>query len=207
MLEGMPMRRLLTTCTIAATFVLAAGAQADWHSFMYRNKVDFQRNNAWPEPFQSADRAISREFWHIQVNNGWRLQNTVGALFYEDGSNELTRAGELKIKQIVTQNPSHRRTVFVLVADTQAVTAKRVESVQRAVSKYVPEGPLPQILLTDVDVDGGSGEYFDRIDNAYRQSIPAPRITGGSSGSSGSSSGGGGSKGGSGGNSGGNNSK
>jgi uncharacterized membrane protein YgcG len=199
MLEGMPMRRLLTTCTLAATFTLATVAQADWYSFCYRNKVDFHRNNAWPEPFQSADRAVTREFWHIQVNNGWRLQNTVGDLFYEDGSNELTRAGDLKVKQIVTKNPSHRRTVFVMVADTQAVTAKRVESVQRAVSKYVPEGPLPQILTTDVDVDGGSGEYFDKIDNAYRQSIPSPRITGGSSGSSGSSSSGGGSSGGSGG--------
>ena len=186
---------LLTACGLSATFALTSAAQADWYSFKYRNKVDFHRNNAWPEPFQSADRALAREFWHIQVNNGWRLQNTVGNLFYEEGSNDLTRAGELKVKQIVTQNPSHRRTVFVLMSETQAVTAKRVEAVQRAVSKYVPDGPLPQILLTDVDVDGGSGEYFDRIDNAYRQSIPAPRLSdsssGGSSGSSGGSSGGG----------------
>ena len=172
-----------------STLCLNSAAQAG--DFWYRNKVDFHRNGAWPEPFQSADRALTREFWHIQVNNGWRLQNTVGNLFYEEGSNDLTRAGELKIKQIVTQNPSHRRTVFVLMSETQAVTAKRVEAAQRAVSKFVPEGPLPQILLTDVDVDGGSGEYFDRIDNAYRQSIPAPRLGdsgGGSSSGSGSGS-------------------
>ena len=203
------MRSLLTICGLAATLALTSAGRADWHSFTYRNQVDFRRNNAWPEPFQSADRANYREYWHIQVNNGWRLQNTVGTVFYEEGSNELTRAGELKVKHVVTQNPSHRRTVFVLMADTQAVTAKRVESVQRAVSKYVPEGPLPQILLTGEDVDGGSGEYFDRIDNAYRQSIPAPRIGGSSSGSSGSSSGGssGGGSGGSSGGSGGSNSK
>ena len=191
------MRSLLTICGLAATLALTSAGRADWHSFMYRNKVDFHRNGAWPEPFQSADRAIYREYWHIQVNNGWRLQNTVGTIFYEEGSNELTRAGELKVKHVVTQNPSHRRTVFVLMADTQAVTAKRVESVQRAVSKYVPEGPLPQILLTDVDVEGGSGEYFDRIDNAYRQSIPAPRLGDSSGGSSGSGSSGGSSGGGS----------
>ncbi|MFN0017250.1 MAG: hypothetical protein ACKVP0_03260 [Pirellulaceae bacterium] len=184
------MRRLLTVCGLAATLVLNTAAQADWHSFCYRNKVDFRRNSAWPEPFQSADRALTREYWNIQVNNGWRLQNTVGNCFYEEGSNELTRAGELKIKQIVTQNPVHRRTVFVLMAETQAVTAKRVDAVQRAVSKYIPEGPLPQVLLTDSDVEGGSGEYFDQISNAYRSSIPAPRL-GESGGGSGSSSGGG----------------
>jgi len=194
----MPMRRLLTVCGLAATLVFNTAAQADWYSFCYRNKVDFRRNSAWPEPFQSADRALTREYWTIQVNNGWRLQNTVGNCFYEEGSNELTRAGELKVKQIVTQNPVHRRTVFVLMADTQAVTAKRVDAIQRAVSKYVPEGPLPQILLTDSDVEGGSGEYFDKIDNAYRSSIPAPRLGEGGSGS-GSGSGGGSSGGSSGG--------
>jgi uncharacterized membrane protein YgcG len=199
-LEGMPMRTLLTICGLAATLALTSATQADWYSFCYRNKVDFRRNGAWPEPFQSADRALAREYWNIQVNNGWRLQNTVGNCFYEEGSNDLTRAGELKIKQIVTQNPVHRRTVFVLMAETQAVTAKRVDAVQRAVSKYVPEGPLPQILLTDSDVEGGSGDYFDQISNAYRQSIPAPRLDGGGGGGSsgGGSSGGssGGSKGG-----------
>lgn len=188
------MRRLLTTCGLAASLALtsAAGAVAGNGDFWYRNKVDWHRNNAWPEPFQSADRAITREYWHIQVNNGWRLQNTVGNFFFEEGSNDLTRAGELKVRQIVLQNPVHRRTVFVLMADTEVVTAKRVEAVQRAVSKFIPEGPLPQILKTDVDVDGGSGEYFDKIDNAYRQSIPAPRLGGDSSGSGGSSGGSGG---------------
>lgn len=183
------MRRLFTICGLAATLALHTSAQAGWGEFWYRNKVDYNRNGAWPEPFQSADRALTREYWSIQVNNGWRLQNTVGNCFYEEGSNELTRAGELKIRQIVTQNPVHRRTVFVLMADTQAVTAKRVDAVQRAVSKFVPEGTLPQILLTDSDVEGGSGEYFDKIDNAYRQSIPAPRLGESGGGNSGSGSG------------------
>lgn len=191
------MRRLLTVCGLAATLTFNTAAQAGWGEFWYRNKVDFHRNNAWPEPFQSADRSLTREYWNIQVNNGWRLQNTVGNWFYEEGSNELTRAGELKVKQIVTQNPVHRRTVFVLMSDTQAITAKRVDAIQRAVSKYVPEGPLPQILLTDTDVEGGAGDYFDQISNAYRQSIPAPRLDGGGSGGSGSGGGGGSSGGGS----------
>src|SRR6187401_2438592 len=86
MLEGMPMRTLLTICGLAATLALTSATHADWYSFCYRNKVDFRRNGAWPEPFQSADRALAREYWSIQINNGWRLQNTVGNWFYEEGS-------------------------------------------------------------------------------------------------------------------------
>lgn len=188
-MEGMPMRRLLTTCGLAATLAFTSAAQAGWHEFWHRTRVDFHRNSAWPEPFQSADRNIAREYFRIQVSNGWRLQNTVGTWFYEDGTNELNRAGELKVKQIVTQNPVHRRTVFVLMGETQAITAKRIDSVQRTISRFVPEGPLPQILLTDVDLEGGSGEYFDRIDSAYRQSIPAPRLDGGAGGGGGGAQG------------------
>lgn len=185
------MRRLLVTCSVTLSLALTSSAFAGWHEFWHRSKVDFHRNVAWPEPFQSADRAATREYFKLQVSNGWRLQNTVGVLFFDEETDELNRAGELKIKHIVTQSPVHRRTVFVLMGDSQPITAKRVEAVQRAVSRYVPDGPLPQILLTDVDVEGGSGEYFDRIDAAYRSSTPSPRL-GGASDSSGGGAGAGG---------------
>jgi hypothetical protein len=185
------MRRLLMVCGTAA--VLAGYAQtacAGWQEFWARAKVDFHRNNAWPEPFLSADRQVTREYFRIQVSNGWRLQNTIGKWFFDD-NDVLNQAGDLKIKHIVTQNPVHRRTVFVLQGDSADATAKRVEAVQRAVSKYVPEGPLPQILLTDVDVQGGSGEYFDRVNAAYQKTIPTPRLGGSGGGSGGSGSSGG----------------
>lgn len=173
-----------------ALLLLAGSAQAGWHEFWARVKTDYHRNNAWPEPFVTIDRNATREPFEIQKNNGWRLQNTIGTLLFEKNSNEVNQAGEQQIRWILTQAPPHRRAVFVLRGDTQEITDQRVDSVQRCISKYVGDGELPPVLLTSQDQFGGSGEYFQKIDEAMKNSIPAPRInSGGGGGASGGASG------------------
>ena len=48
------------------------------HDWWYRCKVDWHRNNAWPEPFATADRMAERQPFCLMVDNGWKMQNTVG---------------------------------------------------------------------------------------------------------------------------------
>jgi hypothetical protein len=175
---------------IAGTGLATSTASADWHEFWHRVKVDFHRNNAWPEPFQSADRAVTREPFCIQVNNGWKMQNTIGTYLFNPETQELNRAGELKVKWVVTQAPIHRRAVFVLVGESPEDTRVRVESVQRYVSRLVPDGNLPPVMITYTEPEGASGEYFDAVNRAMMQSIPAPRLPADAS-ITGSSSGGG----------------
>jgi hypothetical protein len=170
-----------------------ASAGDHWHDFWHRVKVDFHRNNAFPEPFQTADRGAQREPFCIMVNNGWKMQNTIGTFLFNPETNELNRAGEMKVKWVVTQAPVHRRAVFVLAGDTPEDTKARVESVQRYVSRLAPEGHLPPVMLTYTEPEGASGEYFDAINRAMLQSIPAPRLPSGESG--GGSGGGGGNSG------------
>ena len=178
------MRRMLWLGGFGAALLLTTSANADWNDFWHRVGVDFHRNNAWPEPFLSADREVTREYFRIQVNNGWRMQNTIGRWFFDEETNQINQAGEIKLRQVATQSPVHRRTVFVLMGQTPDVTAKRVESVQQTLAKILPEGPVPQVLLTDVELEGGQGAYYDRVNSAYNSSIPAPRLSGGGGGGS-----------------------
>jgi hypothetical protein len=193
------MRRWILTSSLGAAFVagssyfFAPQATAGWNEFWHRVHVDFHRNNAWPEPFQTADRAAAREPFCIMVNNGWKMQNTIGTFLFNRETNELNSAGESKVKWVVTQAPIHRRAVFVLVGDTPEDTKARVESVQRYISRLFPEGNLPPVMLTTTEPDGASGEYFDAINRAMLQSIPAPRLPAGEGGGGSSGGGGGGS--------------
>jgi hypothetical protein len=190
------MRRWILACLATASLVAAAHpAQAQtwgdkWDKFWHRTKVDWHRNNAWPEPFISADRAAAREPFCIQTDNGWKMQNTVGSFLFDD-NHQLNRAGELLVKWIVTQAPQHRRAVFVLKADTADQTAARVASVNAAVAKYA--GPsVPPVMVTDTEPVGWSGAYIDAIAQQFQSTIPAPRLPNNSGGGSsgGTSSGG-----------------
>src|SRR5688500_17555213 len=63
---GILMRRMLILGGFAAAVLTVSSAHADWHEFWHRVGVDFHRNNAWPEPFLSADRQVTREYFRIQ---------------------------------------------------------------------------------------------------------------------------------------------
>lgn len=185
------MRR--THLAALSTFALAVGAASSlWAGdFWSRWKTDWHRNNMWPQPFIVADRAAVCEPFAIQVNNGWRLQNTIGDAYFDPATQDLTIAGHAKVKWIAQQAPLSRRTVFVLVTEDQEATNARVAAVQQAAGRYATKGPAPEVLLTDRDVTGGSGEYYDSVDRALKSSVPAPRLPAASAGGGGASGSGG----------------
>jgi hypothetical protein len=146
---------------------------AGWNEFWHRVHVDFKRMNCWPEPFVEMDRHAAAAPFEAFKDAGWRLENTlVEFLFTED--QQLTHAGKLKVRHILTQVPAHRRNIFVLQGETPEITERRVDAVQRAVAEILVDGPLPPVLVTDQIPRSGSGDYLNTVNRKYRESIPAP---------------------------------
>lgn len=163
-------------CCATVVLVMGSSAHAGWAEFWDRFHADFHRNNCWPQPFQTTDRELTRAPLIAMTSAGWRQHNTLSDHFFSVEDQAINQAGELKVRWIVTQAPPHRRTVFVLRASTAEATASRIAAVQRVIEKFVPEGPRPEVLLTDVIPPGASGDYFDQVDRQLKQSIPAPRL-------------------------------
>lgn len=155
-------------------FMLATASHASAGEFLNRFWLDYHRNKAWPQPFSQVDRQAAGAPFAIMVNNGWRLHNTLSTQLFDGESQQLTRAGELRVRWIATQAPVHRRAIFVLKGDTPAVTQARVEAVQLALEKI--DAPRPQLMITDIEPSGASGSYFDKVGRQYQDTIPAPRL-------------------------------
>ena len=151
---------------VVATFCLNSTAQAQhaygWDSFWHNFGVSAKRMNHYPEPFIYADRQAQREPFRIMVQNGWQLQNTIGDAYFNHETQELTRAGELKVRSIVSENPEQYRTVYVLRGNNPDVTAIRVDSVQQMVARAVPSGAMPAVVETGTELRGTPGEYVER---------------------------------------------
>ncbi len=171
--------RYITLTLAAAALAMAAGQlqaqhHSGWDSFWHRTGVDYHRMNAFPEPFVYADRAAAREPFRIMVANGWQMQNTLGNQYFHSETQQLTRAGELKVRWIATQAPQQYRTVYVLRGSNLEATSVRVDSVQQAVARVVTSGPLPPVVETDTSLYGRPGQYVDDTYRKAQASQPAP---------------------------------
>src|SRR5687768_11742045 len=107
--------------TLSSVALLGVATVAGGNDFWTSIQTDWHRNNMWPSPFIQADRAAVCEYFAVQTNNGWRLQNTIGDPYFDSATQELTMAGQHKVKWIVQQAPLHRRTVFVLMNENEEI--------------------------------------------------------------------------------------
>jgi hypothetical protein len=158
-------------CSLCGLFVPAATAQ-----HQHRWQLDFHRNNCWPQPFQAADRELTRAPLIAMTAAGWRQNNTLSDHFFSADDQSINPAGELKLRWIATQAPPHRRVVYVLRGPTAEATEARVTNVERTMDKFYIEGQRPPVLITNIIPPGASGDYFDAVDRQLKQSIPAPRL-------------------------------
>ncbi len=170
------LRTVLTVMLIGAGLVGPPTVRADW--FERAKEVlhrDFKRNNCWPRPFSVPAREATRAPFFSMIDNGWRRQNLLGDHYFAKDSDELTRAGALKIRWIMTQTPPARRILFVQRGLSSEQTVARVNAVEKVASQFVVEG-APTIIQTDIMAQGWPADYVDAVDQKWRASIPPPRL-------------------------------
>jgi hypothetical protein len=181
------MRPYVWILVAIAAVSVPQGAEAQ-----YFRKV-FRRNNCWPQPFIIPDRVAVRTPFAIQTEKGWCVQNTLHDEHFDAETGMLNEAGQLKVRDILYENPVDHRTLYVLRAGKPDLTAARHQSVAQYASTLTENGEVPQIAETRVRPRTTSADYINTVGNRYADSMPDPRlgpVTGGSStATSGSSSG------------------
>ena len=170
------LRRLPIVLTCLVAFCCVSQSQAGWHEFCQRMQLDWHRNNAWPQPWVAHDRIAACSPFVTQAENGWYAASTLSDLHFDSETQMLTEAGDLKVRQIVTQHPEQYRMVFIVKGHTKTDTDKRTDSVQQAVTRIVPDGVLPDVRHIHTAPRPWSAEEINAVERAYRQSRPAPRL-------------------------------
>jgi hypothetical protein len=160
---------------VAVGFLSTSVSMAQWSEKKHAAGIDYARNNSWPQPFRGADANSVVAPFEVMRNNGWREHNTVGSALFST-QHCLSEAGQLKVQWIVLQAPQSQRVVYVKSGRTSEETAARVESVQLAVSQLIPTGPLPQILVTEIEPTPSSGAYQTLVHRALVKTTPTPRL-------------------------------
>lgn len=160
-------------------------------SFFTSVARDIKRRQCWPAPFMAADRVAVRLPFSMMATNGWRRQNMLGEFHFDPGTGQLTEAGRLKVRWILTVAPEQCRSIFVHVADNPTETTARIAAVQQFASHVNPMS-MPAVMTTSIPDDGWSANEVEVILKKYIAAQPIPRLPMPSSGSGSTGGGGGG---------------
>lgn len=186
------MLRLGSVILVLSVFLgTSSTAQAQWFDKCCEAfKRDYRRNTMWPEPFLQPDRQATMAPFAIQIANGWRRQNLMSDYLFQEGTNQLTLAGESKVRNILTQMPPNRRTIFVQQGLTPEETQGRIQAVERAAERIVPPGMVAQVVESNLPNEGWPAEDIDAVARKFNATRPDPRLPAGGISSGGSGAGG-----------------
>ena len=169
--------RWLTVVGVALSLSLATEpVSAGWLKNFFCGVVqDAKCRNAWPDQYVPADRETIDSTFTTMTTNGWRRQNMLVDCHFNPLNGELTEAGRLKVRWIVTSCPELHRLVYVHVAGTPEETSARTAAVRQWIAQIAPNEPVP-VLATTISADGWPADRVDMINRSYRTSTPAPRL-------------------------------
>jgi hypothetical protein len=138
--------------------------------------TDYRRNSTWPKPFLPADRESVCAPFALMVTKGWQAQNTLGGYHFNEGTANLTDAGKMRIRSIMSDVPPQFRTVYVPVADTEDLTTARLEAVEQFVERHTRDEGVTNVASTTREPRGRSADMVDAVTRGFFQSTPVPRI-------------------------------
>jgi hypothetical protein len=172
------MRRILiAAAALAAVGGFISTAHAVWvDDSVYYVKRGAQRNCLWPWPYVCADRVAVREPFALMVNNGWRRQNLLGPHHFNDRSDQLTSAGELRVQWIMTQAPGQRRTIFIERDIDPGITSQRMAAARTYATRLAIDGQTPQLMESHLVSEGRPASVVDATNVRFQESLPPPTL-------------------------------
>lgn len=136
-------------------------------------------NEAWPYPHVCSDRQWAVAPFETMVQNGWRRQNLLGAHHFDEETQRLTRAGELKVRWTMTQNPPQYRKLYVERSLDPSVTEQRIATARAFAAQASMEGSEPVVAETHILSQGrpATSVVFEQKsfqENMIPAVLPAP---------------------------------
>ncbi len=166
---------MLATIAILVTALAATSASAVFiDTTAHYIKSGCRRNTAWPYPYICPDRAAVREPFEIMVRNGWRRQNLLGGYLFDPATNQLTMAGQLQVRWIMTQAPPAYRQVFIERSLDPAVTAERIAATRQFAARVSLDGQLPEVFESGLMAEGRPAAIVDTTNVKFMENMPAP---------------------------------
>jgi len=141
------------------------------------NHLITARNDAWPKPFQCADRQRYHEMFAPMIDAGFEEQCLLNGSHFDSSTNELNAFGKHAVAGIMQNMPSHRKQVFVTRDANEAISAVRLANVESVVKTfYGQSAPAARVVFSAKEATSVSGVRAELISQKYVEGQPTPNI-------------------------------
>ncbi len=162
----------------AALFLVAASTTTTdafwptlWGQCHDRLEAGRQENAMWPYPYICPDRQRAKAPFETMVHNGWRRQNLLGDHHFDPETTKLTKAGELKVRWILTQTPPQHRKIYVERSFDPSVTDERIAAARAFGSNAAIDGTEPLVASTHLMSEGRPAGMVDLVQKSFQSSM------------------------------------
>ena len=97
------------------------------------NSKTFERNRAWPMPFDCADRQAYFATWDQMLTHGYQLNCVFSGMHFHPGTNELNDVGIAKLRGIFRNNPQGQKVAYVANSGTPGDVQSRVSGLRNSI--------------------------------------------------------------------------
>lgn len=134
------------------------------------------RNDAWPKPFQCADRQLYNSFWGAQIDQGWEEQCVLEASHFNAETNQLNKFGQQAVAGIMQNNPEHRRTVFIHLDHNDSINQIRRSAVQDTINTFYGRTNNAQVAFSSKRPVTTSGPRAAELHKQWLSNQAVPTI-------------------------------
>ena len=145
------------------------------HARMIHDRVS-ARNQAWPKPFDCADRQLYFSIWEPMIDQGFEEQCVLTAAHFDPSTNQLNKFGQHAVAGIMQNMPSSRRTVFIHRDNNHQISELRRSAVRDTIQTFYGNSGPANIAFSQKRPVTTHGLKAAAIQDSLLGNLPTPVI-------------------------------
>lgn len=139
-------------------------------------RLNHSRGSAWPLPFSCWDREHYYAIMNQQFATGLQVAHTLTSEYFDPETNELNRAGEMRVGWIMQNSPQASKQIFVYQDQTGPTIQQRIDAIRKFSNRYY--GHLGQVAIASSQIRPHQvpALYQAQTNTLYSESMPDPII-------------------------------
>lgn len=140
------------------------------------NKRAYDRNRAWPKPFDCADRQLYFSMWNNMLDCGYRCNCVFTETHFDADTHQLNESGKSKIRGIFRNNPIGQKVALVQNSAPGKIVDARLANVQSTIDQWFGADSFIEVALTEKYPTGFAASRVEAINQLSITETPAPVI-------------------------------